>query len=83
MNKQQLVITTLDGTPFTEDWRWYNPASWEPGTEGFVILVEPVTPDVIGGTDESVYGSVRVITDDGGMIVSTVSLGLLVLPVGE
>lgn len=76
--QQQLKITALDGGPATEV-RFYLPASWEAGTEGFVIMLSPVTPDNLLAVDETRYGSVRVLTDDGVRTVSTVSLGVLVV----
>ena len=82
MSQQQLMITALDGGP-AEPVRYWVPAQWEPGTEGYVIMLEPVTADNLRGTDETAYGSVRVLTDDGVRVASTVSLGVLVVKLAE
>lgn len=84
MTEQQLVITTLvDRTPVTLPETRYM-LGWDGSDQDrpgqYVIVLEPVTPDDLLANDPGqAYGSVRVLTDQGVEIVSTVCLGLLVI----
>lgn len=80
MDKQQLVIVTLAGNEPVSlpDTRYM---LREDRTGEYVIVVAPVTVDDLLARDPAqAYGTVRVITDNGVEIVSTLGLGLLVVP---
>jgi hypothetical protein len=50
-------------------------------TGQYVIIVEPRTPDdLTAPSSEEAYGTLAVITEDGLQVVSTMGLGVLVLP---
>lgn len=81
--QQQLVIVGLcDRKPLTGD-RYMLGQDETVGQT--VTMLEPVTPDNLLATDPDVaYGSVRVRLVDGTeRVVSTLDLGVLVVPVAE
>jgi hypothetical protein len=75
------VVTLSDRTPVEPgSCRYWLPAAWTPGPRGNVIIVAPVSRDNLQGTGPEAYGTVQVIADDGVRLVSTVELGVLVVP---
>ena len=80
-----LIIRTLAGREPIEPGtiRPYLPCrtSEDYGDHGYAIIVEPVTPDILGADGDDKYGTLRIITDAGVRVVRTTDVGVLVLPV--
>lgn len=60
--------------------RYYIPShpGRDHGDTGYVIIMEPVTPDILGAEGDGAYGTLRVMTEWGSRLIRTSEIGVLV-----
>lgn len=74
-----LKIVTLDRQPVRPGDTRYMIDSDRPAEDGYVIILDPITPDDLLAPGPEAYGTLRVVTAYGVRTVTTVVAGVLVI----